>query len=109
MHVFDRLGPCSFFILGGSPGLLFVVYSLANFFNVCSLWCPFGSGLLFRGTPILAGGIGVARFCGVGSFCLLCRSWIWLIFMSVLLLIRIEEGYFHHIIDLHSSAEGFGC
>ena len=37
--------------------------------------------LLFRGTPILAGGIGVARFGGWGCFCV----WFccWAIFMSV--------------------------
>ena len=63
-------GDALLYSLGGSPGLLFVLYSLALFLDIylglacrpadfvlpICLWSP------FRGTPILAGGIGVARF-----------------------------------------------
>ena len=86
---------CTFLTAWGDAlfSFLFVLYSLAHFLDIYSgLACraadivlPICLRSLFRGTPILAGGIGVARFCGVVSF----GSWfsVWAIFMSVLLLV----------------------
>ena len=76
---------------GGSPGLLFVLYSLAHFVDIylglaCRpadivlpiwLWSP------FRGTPILAGGLASLAFCGVGSFLVLLLI-VWAIFIKPL-------------------------
>ena len=65
---------------GGSPALLFVLHSLAFFVDIyLGLACrpadivlPICLWSRFRGTPILAGGIGVARFlwCGFVLFVL---------------------------------------
>ena len=71
VHVFDRLGRCFFSHLNGILPRLFIdLYSWTIIWLSFLGWLaapqthflPVSVVALFRGTPILAGGIGVARF-----------------------------------------------
>ena len=69
LHVLTAWGDVLFHLLGGSPGLLFHLYSWIYFWLFYQGWLAAPLTylllclvvLLVRGTPILAGGIGVAR------------------------------------------------